>query len=132
MITRIERAGATLVRLWTQLYTSGLPPQICAPRRAEIESDLWESAHDPTAPRGTRAAILMCARLILGMPSDLLWRAAYTSTRTRRALRLGLTATAAALVLAMIWVYQQVRPNEPPPPPPLMKFAGAPPPPPQQ
>jgi hypothetical protein len=132
MITRIERAAATLVRLWTRLYTRGLPPQLLAARRAEIESDLWESAHDPRAPRGTRAAVLMCARLTLGMPSDLLWRAAHTSPLTRRALAVGLTTTAAASVLAMLWVYQQVRPNAPLPPPPLMKFAGAPPPPPQQ
>ena len=132
MTPRTERAAAAFARAWTYLYTSGLAPQVRAARRAEIESDLWESAHDQSAPRGTTAALLVCARLILGIPNDLSWRAAQTSPRTRRVMRLGLTATAAAFILGMLWVYDQLRPHEPPLPPQLMKFVAVPPPPPAQ
>jgi hypothetical protein len=120
------------VRLWTRLYTSGLAPQLRAARRAEIESDLWESAHDPTAPHAPATALLMCARLILGIPHDLLWRVAHTAPRIQRAMKVGLTATAAALVLGMLWLYAQVQPHEPALPPQLMKFVAAPPPPPER
>jgi hypothetical protein len=132
MTARTQRAAAALVRGWAHLYTSGLAPHMRAARRAEIESDLWESAHDQSAPQGTAAALLICARLILGIPNDLLWRAAQTSPRTRRVMRLGLTATAAAFVLGMLWVYEQLRPHQPPLPPQLMKFVAAPPPPPER
>ena len=132
MTTSTERAAAALVRAWTRLYTLGLLPRTRHARRAEIESDLWESAHDPTAPTGTVAALLVCGRLILGIPGDLSWRAAQTSLRTRRVMKVGLTATAAALVLGMLWVYEQVQPHDPTLPPQLMKFVAGPPPPPEQ
>lgn len=132
MIARAERAAAALVRLWTRCYTSGLASDRRAARCAEIESDLWESAHDPKAPHGLAAAVLLCARLIRGIPHDLVWRAAHIPPRARRAMTVGLTATAAALALGMLWVYEQARPNEPPLPPQLMKFVAAPPPPPEQ
>ena len=132
MTATTERAAAALVRVWARLYTSGLAPNMAAGRRAEIESDLWESAHDQRAPQGTTAALLICARLILGIPNDLLWRAGQTSPRTRRVIKLGLTPTAAAFVLGMLWVHEQLRPHEPPRPPQLMKFVAAPPPPPER
>ena len=132
MTTSTERTAAALVRAWTRLYTLGLLPRTGDARRAEIESDLWESAHDPTAPTGTIAAFLVCGLLILGIPRDLSWRAAQTSLRTRRVMRVGLMATAAALILGTLWVYEQVQPHDPALPPQLMKFVAAPPPPPEQ
>jgi hypothetical protein len=35
------------VRRWTCVYTWRLPPAVRDARREEIESDLWESSHDP-------------------------------------------------------------------------------------
>ena len=40
----------TVTRWWTRVYTLGLPADLREARRAEIESDLWESLHDPDAP----------------------------------------------------------------------------------
>ena len=37
----------TLTRWWTRFYTLGLPGEVREARCAEIESDLWESLHDP-------------------------------------------------------------------------------------
>ena len=43
-----ESAGIvpSLVRNWARAYTFGLPSGIREERRAEIESDIWEQAHD--------------------------------------------------------------------------------------
>ena len=54
---------ATLVRAWTRLYTVGMPREWRDQRRAEIESDLWESEQQDAI-----------VRLIRGMPADLGWR----------------------------------------------------------
>ena len=64
-----------LVRVWTRIYTWRLPHAICESRRAEIESDLWESRHDRAA--GIASAFQMIARLLLGIPDDLTWRVAH-------------------------------------------------------
>jgi len=39
---RATAFAAAAVRLWTRLYTSGLPVDVRHARRAEIASDLWE------------------------------------------------------------------------------------------
>jgi len=71
-----------LTRSWATLYTAGLPGDLRAPRRDEIESDLWEQAQDGGTPVVT--AIHMLLRLATGIPSDLVWR-----VETGAALRLG-------------------------------------------
>jgi len=40
------RLATALVRLWTRVFTLGMPDRVREWRRAEIESDLWEQAHD--------------------------------------------------------------------------------------
>lgn len=67
--------AVALTRSWTAFYTRGLPGNLRDRRREEIESDLWEqrqagSQHE-TQP-GTALHILL--RLVLGAPSDLVWR----------------------------------------------------------
>ena len=67
----------SLVRSWTRVYTFGLTAEIREARRAEIESDLWEHAHD--LELGGDASSPFCAlheliRLLAGVPDDLLWR----------------------------------------------------------
>src|SRR6187549_123012 len=91
-----------LARLWTWIYTSGMPAALRDARRAEIESDLWESAH-ASDPTGTpTAALHVIVRLFRGIPDDFLWRAELMDLRTRRHrpaawLTLGVTLLAAAL-----------------------------------
>jgi hypothetical protein len=68
------RLAMTVVRAWTRVYTYGLPPAERIARRAEIDSDLWESKHDPDASRGGWAAMQVLARLLIGIPDDLAWR----------------------------------------------------------
>jgi hypothetical protein len=65
-----------LTRAWTATYTRGLPADLRAQRREEIDCDLWEHQRladlqrEPTG--GTAASILL--RLLLGVPADIVWR----------------------------------------------------------
>jgi hypothetical protein len=69
-------SAANLARLWTRVYTSGLDPVLREARRAEIESDLWESQQDADA----RAQIL--PRLVAGILDDILWRVTHVPMTT--------------------------------------------------
>jgi len=62
-----------IVRLWTVLYTTGLPPERRDARRCEIESDLWEADHDPDASDAW-AGLRTLTRLLRGMADDVVWR----------------------------------------------------------
>lgn len=68
--------AAGLARLWTRVYTAGLDPSLRETRRAEIESDLWESQQDPAG----RGQIL--PRLVAGLVDDVLWRVTHVATGT--------------------------------------------------
>ena len=89
--------ATAFVRIWTRIYTAGLPADTRAIRRDEIDSDLWESMHDAAAP----GPALILGRLLRGVPDDLVWRAARASNRSLAAAMLSL-ASAAVLV---VWVY---------------------------
>jgi hypothetical protein len=74
-VTRLSvRLAASLVRIWTLLYTWRTPPPVREARRRELESDLWESQHDPGASTGMAYAVQIVARLLIGIPDDLAWR----------------------------------------------------------
>jgi len=65
-----------MTRSWVAVYTSGLPRELRDGRRAEIDSDLWEHrqiAELTEEPQG-ETALQLLARLVLGVPSDLMWR----------------------------------------------------------
>jgi len=98
-----------LVRVWTYLYTFALPSEIRDRRRAEIESDVWESEHDPDVPH--HALVL---RLLRGMPADVLWRLEVTPSR-QHAQAVGALAGTGVLLLAL-WAF--VRQPVPLPAPP--------------
>ena len=95
------RFALTIVRVWTTLYTSGMPDGLRETRRAEIESDLWESQHDrrPESDLGVSGQILL--RLLRGVPDDVLWRVELMDLRTRRR-RFGMWITATAGVV--LWL----------------------------
>jgi hypothetical protein len=121
------RALHVLVRGWTRLYTFALPSEIRDRRRAEIESDVWESEHDPDVPH--HALVL---RLLGGMPADLLWRLEVTPSRQHARAAVGALAGAGVLALALWALVRQPVPRPtasqrpvrislgltPPPPPP--------------
>ena len=137
MTTSVVRFAAAIVRAWARAYTSGLPTELRDARRDEIESDLWESAHDPE--RSSRlAGVQIIARMLIGMPDDVGWRSEQVDKRVSRrwsvALALGVVAIMTLWLVAEtakpaeIPEIQQLRftnrpqlidaPPPPPPPPP--------------
>jgi hypothetical protein len=124
------RVAARLVRMWTRLYTAGIAPDLRDRRRAEIESDLWESRRQPH--RGNVAAQII-SRLVLGVPDDLAWRRSYRGAPTMaRVAAIGAIAAGvfiswlligagrAAVLPAPAPLTHRARtyPDPPPPPPP--------------
>ena len=124
-----QRLATVIVRGWTRTYTWRLPSPVRDARRAEIDSDLWEFEHDPERARGAAPTLHIVARLALGIPDDLSWRAANASAPARPARVIALTA-ATALIVAAFWVYDLAQPQSLPLPPSRMAFVAAPPPPP--
>jgi len=64
-------AASRLVLRWAEYYTRGLPAPVAADRRDELASDLHEQLAD--GQRMTSLSIV--GRWLLGIPSDLSWRA---------------------------------------------------------
>jgi hypothetical protein len=67
---------AALIRRWVEVYTRGMPPDVRAARRDEVDDDLW-CHHQEAAEIGRSARALgveMIVRLLLGMPADVSWR----------------------------------------------------------
>lgn len=125
-----------LVRFWTRVYTSRLRPAVRDARRAEIESDLWEGAHDADAPGGRGLREL--TRLFCGMSDDVAWRLEQEDTmavsmKSKMAI-VGVIAAGLAVCIALASSLSQVSMPEvapvpaqagigylpaPPPPPPV-------------
>jgi uncharacterized membrane protein len=84
-----------VTRWWTRVYTLGLPADLRAARRDEIESDLWESLHDPDAPRPQ-----ILPRLAGGVIDDVVWRSSLLPDETRT---VGLTVATGCLLLVAMW-----------------------------
>lgn len=129
--------ATALVRGWTRLYTWHIPTAQGEARRAEIESDLWESRQDLASRRPISLAHHMLLRLLLGIPDDLLWRMEHIVLRGVRVQRTIALTAMAVFVLAMWWIsasrqlttlpplpasnvflVEQPLPLLPPPPPP--------------
>ena len=88
-------SGVALTRWWTRFYTLGLPGEIREARCAEIESDLWESLHDPEI-----ASAQILPRLAGGVVDDVCWRATHVPTESRT---MWLITTAMFLLAAAMW-----------------------------
>jgi len=122
-------ASSAIVRTWTRLYTWRLPALARDTRRGEIESDLWEFAHDGGSDRGVTPAFHVLARLVAGIPDDVSWRASHVtvgSTPVRAAISVG----TAAIVATAVWVYAVSVPVDLPAPAPLVRVVEVYPPPP--
>ena len=76
-MSRLLDLSVGVTRAWSATYTRGLPHDLRAERREEIDSDLWD--HRRLAEhRGERAlvtAIEILSRVLLGIISDITWRA---------------------------------------------------------
>jgi TonB family protein len=91
-------AAIASVRLWTAIYTWRLPSAVRDVRRAEIEADLWDSAHDPDIGGRWSLPLQLTARLLLGIPDDLGWRLEQVDVTRRRRAR---TALAGGVLCAL-------------------------------
>jgi TonB family protein len=130
----LVRSAMAAVRLWTRVYTSGLPPAAADARRAEVESDLWESAHDSDPHIRSHFCLQIAARMLIGIPDDLGWRLEQEEAMTASfRQKVGLAACAVGIIglLVVVWIAQppvvpplpgapvvSARTHHPPPPPP--------------
>ena len=119
MTTTPIRIAVAVVRAWTCIYTWRLPEPVRERRRAEIESDIWESQHD--TPAGQDRALQMIARLVRGVFDDVRWRAEQIDDSPQRKPVLALSVGAAVLQASMLFVIaaRSVDPPQPPPAPEL-------------
>jgi hypothetical protein len=92
-----SNAAARVTRWWTRCYTAGLPGDVRDARRAEIESDLWDSLADGNSTRH------ILARLALGIPDDLTWSLTLMDTNTRAVAGWSL-GSLSLFVLASLWL----------------------------
>jgi hypothetical protein len=109
MTAVLLRLAIGSVRAWTRTYTWSLPEAPRDARRAEVESDLWESAHDPEMPAGSLIC-QMLVRLVAGMPDDLQWR--FETNSANRARRMAFLAGAAG-ILALLLIFILVSARQP-------------------
>lgn len=109
MTALLIRSAASLVRGWTRLCTSRLPASVRERRRAEVESDLWESLRNEGG--STPAVVLhLLARLVLGIPDDLGWwieQALVAGVLRRQTLVVSGRFVGMAIVLGTLWAIGQ-------------------------
>ena len=76
MSGRAPELAERFTRGWASLYTRGLPADLRAARRDELESDLWEHTHWSTTDGRlpARIALEIAERVVAGMAADLSWR----------------------------------------------------------
>jgi hypothetical protein len=107
MSSPLMRLAVSCVRGWTRLYTWRMPPASRQTRRAEIESDVWESQSDAAGDHVLGSALHILLRLLIGIPDDLGWRAeqaAKAGTLTQRSIALSARVAGAALFVCALWV----------------------------
>ena len=111
-MTRFTSFVMACVRCWTRLYTWRLPPAVRDARREEIESDLWESSHDPGMTQA-ELAIQTVMRMTLGIADNLAWRFVQLTVTTHVTLR-SLTAAAVLCMLLLFAMLSQLTRDVPP------------------
>jgi len=93
------RVAAGVTRWWTRFYTAALPVDLRDERRAEVESDLWESVSDGAPSRH------ILARLALGIGDDLTWSLTFMDTTTRHTAGWSV-GSLALFAMAWLWLSQ--------------------------
>jgi hypothetical protein len=92
-----------LTRGWLAVYTSHAPRPLAESRRAEIESDLWEMAHDAELAPGLQRGWIALTRLLAGIPDDLAWRLDNAAVGEQLFVRRVCAFTAATLLVLSLW-----------------------------
>ena len=67
------RAATRVANGWVGIYTGGMHPEIAERRRAEVESDVWETVSQEDGKESGLAWLVVFDRLVRGLPSDLMW-----------------------------------------------------------
>jgi hypothetical protein len=96
------RAAVGMARWWTRIYTAGLPVDLRDARRAEVESDLWESLADGSPSRH------ILARLALGVVDDLSWSLTVMDISTRATAK---WSVGSLLTLVLAWMWLSLAPD---------------------
>ena len=76
-MSALHSIAVGLTRRWAATYTRGLPDEVKAERRSEIDCDLWEQQRYASleGESGAATGTYILTRCILGMASDISWRA---------------------------------------------------------
>jgi hypothetical protein len=106
--------AVAIVRAWTRVYTWRVPPSLRESRRAEIESDLWESAQD--AGQGPSPAMQVVVRLVLGIPDDIQWRMTH-GTIINNVVMIIVALWTTAFLIGGLWVVDLLKARRLPVPP---------------
>jgi hypothetical protein len=99
----VLRVVVALTRGWLRLYTCRMPQHLSAARRAEIESDLWEMQHDPDFARGVAGASIALARLVAGVPHDVVWRFENAAIEEQFIVRRVVALSVASVLVLSLW-----------------------------
>jgi len=113
-MTTLTRASIAVVLSWVRLYTWRMPRAVREARIAEIESDLWESSQDDN--RSGPRPLQIIARLLIGIPDDLQWRAEQIAALSHGA-RLALALVVTVALMGAVWVRLTLDQVESPPAP---------------
>jgi hypothetical protein len=113
MTSSLLGAAIAMVRGWTRLYTWRLPPALRDSRRAEIESDIWESGRDSD---GRPSPAHVVARLLLGVTDDLRWRMAHASIVSAFVMII-VAITTTMFLVAAFWMIDLLKARRLPVPP---------------
>jgi hypothetical protein len=96
---------AALVRAWVDLCTRGMPAEVRAARRDEVDDDLW-CEHQEALATGRSDRSLdtdRVLRLLFGIPADLSWRLTYRGRAAATAIERSPSMSTSALgVLAIL------------------------------
>jgi hypothetical protein len=93
------QTAANFLRWWTRLYTVAMPLEQRERRRAEVESDLWESLRDPAGSRQ------ILPRLLLGVADDVGWSITHMDETSRSSLRWSIGSLLVFVVAASTLIY---------------------------
>ena len=124
------RLAITLVQIWTRVYTWRMDPEARDRRRAEIESDLFESQQDSAQLGSDRPAAHVLIRLLAGAVDDIGWRVEETAASATPFARAGVVAAIAAIAASLAWWGLGLSERRPTSAPTVKVFMGAPYPPP--
>ena len=85
-MTSAVRMASRAAAMWGRAYTVGLQSQVGQVRRDELASDHFEhaSADREAGRRSSATAVSILARVVMGIPADLVWRIEQTELHAPR------------------------------------------------